>query len=371
MYRDAWVKIDIDAFKDNIKTIIKRSNKKLIAIIKADAYGCGAKTLYKYAFEAGVSMFGVSSLEEAIRLREDGCDSDILILGHTSSDNLDLIKKYDFTLTTVSMDWVDEFSNYDGSGVKVHIKVDTGMNRIGLKGIDEVKVTIDKLIKANYEVDGIFTHFACSDDDYNKKTKQQYEMFKNIVSNIDYKFNWIHCSNSDASMSIDDDLSNSVRVGLSLYGFNTYYKDLKPVVSLICNLINVKTVKKGEAISYGSTYVCEDDEIIGTIPIGYADGFNRKNSGRRVYIEGTTGVIVGRICMDQMMIKLGEYRPIGTRVELFGPHISIEEVAKDLDTISYEVLTVLSDRLTRVYFKDGKYLTDINPRLNRSEKEIS
>ena len=369
MYRDAWVKIDIDAFKDNIKIIKERSNKKIIAIIKADAYGCGAKTIYKYAIEAGVSMFGVSSLEEAIRLREDGCTKDILILGHTSTYNLDLIKKYDFILSTVSKDWVDEFSKFDGENIRIHIKVDTGMNRIGLIGYDEVKESINKLKDSNYCVDGIFTHFACSDEDYNKMTKKQYELFKDIVERLDYKFNFIHCSNSDASMNIKDDLCNSARIGLSLFGLNTYHKDLKPVVSLICNLINVKTVKKGEAISYGSTYVCEKDEIIGTVPIGYADGFNRKNTGRRVYVEGTNGVIVGRICMDQMMIRLDEYRPVGTRVELFGKHISIEEVAKDLDTISYEVLSVLSDRLTRVYFKDGKYLTDINPRLNR--KEIS
>ncbi|NLC96299.1 MAG: alanine racemase [Erysipelotrichaceae bacterium] len=367
MYREAYVKIDIDAFKYNIKNIIEKSKKKIIAIIKADAYGCGAKYLFNAAVEAGASMFGVSSLEEAIKLREDGCNSDILILGHTGSENLDLIKQYDFILTSVSKDWVNEFSKFDGNGIKVHIKVDTGMNRIGLKTLEEVNESIKLLNDSNYKVDGIYTHFACADEDFNKKTKSQYEMFKNIVEKSNYDFKWIHCSNSDASLSIEDNLCNSVRIGLSLYGVNAYYKDLKPVVSLLCKIVNIKTLHEGETVSYGATYVCNENDIIATVPLGYADGLRRNYSGRRVFIEGASGQIVGRVCMDQTMIKLDKIMPLKTEVEIFGTHIPLEEVAEDLDTVAHEILTSLSDRLTRIYIEEGKYLTDMNPRLKKGE----
>ena len=368
MYRDAWLKIDLDAFKDNIKTIIERSNKKLIAIIKADAYGCGSKTIYKAALEAGVSMFGVSSLEEALILRDAGCTADILILGYVGSENIDIVKENDFTLTTVSIEWIQEFVKNDCSNIKIQIKIDTGLNRIGLKGKEELKEALNLLENANFKIEGIFTHFACSDKDYGVKTKMQYESFLEILNSVNYDFKWIHCSNSDASMNLIDNVSNATRVGISLYGLNTYQKDLKIVVSLLCKMIHVKTVNKGETISYGADYTCEKDEIIATVPIGYADGWNKKNKDRSVYVEDCEAKIVGRVCMDQMMIKLEKFKPVGTLVELFGNNLPIEKVAKELDTTPYEVLTVLSDRLTRVYFENGEYLLNINPRLNRGEK---
>ncbi|MCI6272563.1 MAG: alanine racemase [Erysipelotrichaceae bacterium] len=367
MYRDAWIKVDLDAFKYNIKTIIKKTNKNLIAIVKANAYGCGIQEIYKAAEEAGACMFAVSSLEEAIALRNCGCKKDILILSYVSHEYIDIIKKNDLTLTTVSLDWIKTFSKYDASNIKVQIKLDTGMNRIGLKSEEELKEAIKILDNSKMIIEGIFTHFACSDEKENPMTNKQFKLFENTVKNCNRNFKWIHTSNSDGAFILNENFTNAVRVGISLLGINTYDKTLKNVLSLFCRITNVKKILKGETVSYGATYKALENEIIATLPIGYADGWIRKNQGRMVLVEDEYAEIVGRICMDQMMIKLKSKKNIGTLVELFGKNISIEKIANDLDTIPYEIITILSDRLTRVYFKDNRYLTNFNPRLNESE----
>ncbi len=367
MYRDAWIKVDLDAFKDNIRTDIKKTNKKIIAVIKADAYACGAKKIYSSALEAGVSLFGVSSLEEAVALRNYGCTTDILILGYVGLEYLDLVRKYDLTLTTISLDWVKELIKHQPENIKIQIKIDTGMNRIGIKSKEDLLKALSLLKENRVQLEGIFTHYACSDDQENQMTLNQFNIFKDMVNSCDTHFKWIHSSNSDASLSLNETFSNAVRIGISMLGINTYDKCLKNVLSLYCRIVNVKKVNRGESVSYGATYTTAQDEIIATVPIGYADGWLRRNQGRKVFVNNEYALIVGRICMDQLMIRLNRYAPTGTIVELFGEHIPIEDVAKENDTIPYEIITSLSDRLTRVYFENGAYLTNFNPRLNRSE----
>lgn len=367
MYRDAYVKVNLDSLKYNINYFQKRVNKTIIAIIKANAYGTGQKIIYETLKEEGINFFGVSSLEEAIMLRNDGCDDEILILGYVDPKNINIVKKYNLNISLVSLEHLNEIIKYDCDGLKVHIKIDTGMNRIGLKSFDDFKKAIDISNKNNIKLEGVFTHFACSDKNYEYKTKEQYEIFKDFVTRANYDFKYIHCANSDESLRLKEDFSNTCRVGISLYGFNSYTNELKNVISLICKIDNIKIIGKGESVSYGAEYVASGDEIIATLPIGYADGWNRNNSGREVYVENNRAVIVGKICMDQLMVRLDKMVPLKTTVELFGDNLSIEKVARENNTISYEIISSLSDRLTRVYYKDNKYFKNYNPRLNMEE----
>ena len=178
---------------------------------------------------------------------------------------------------------------------------------------------------------------------------------------------WVHCDNSDATFFHMDPLSNACRVGISLYGISTYDHSLKYPISLYTTVMMCKHVPAGKTIGYGATYTTKKEEIILTCPIGYADGLIRANQGRKVYVGGTYGEIVGRVCMDQVMIRVERDIPVGTRVEIFGPHISIETMAEELHTIPYEIICLISGRVTRRYTKENAELSEQNDRLLRSE----
>lgn len=362
MLRKTWLEINLDNFKKNCQYLIDHTNKKLIAVIKANGYGLGDRYLAKCAIDAGCSMLAVSSIEEALIVREV-TDKDILILGYVDPKEADYLKKYDISCAVVSLSWVKELINEDCKGVKVHLKVDTGMNRIGIKDKKELKEAYDLLVSHGVEVEGIFTHYACSDDLNSNFTNEQFAKFKEAYDYLNVPFKYIHCDNSDAAIDFKDDLTNAIRCGIAMLGYASNDKDLLPVCSLYTQITNVKKVNKGETIGYGATYRLDDDEIIATIPIGYADGFIRRNQGRKVYVDGIYAPLVGRICMDQCMIKLPYMIDNRTKVELFGKHISLQLMAKELDTITYEILCNLSSRLTRIYILDGKKCMECNSRL--------
>lgn len=364
MLRKTWLEINLDNLYDNCCFMIKHTNKKLIAVIKANGYGCGDVEIAKVALDAGASMLAVSSLDEAMALRNGGIEAPILILGYVEPSDASLLIENNISTSVVSLDWVKELVKENINGLKVHLKVDTGMNRIGIKDIDELKEAYEILKNAKADVEGIFTHYACSDVDPSFKTDEQFSKFKRAYKALNAKFKYVHCDNSDASLTYQEDITNSFRLGIGMYGYCSYKSELKKVISLYTTIINVKTVNKGETIGYGATYTCEEDEIIATLPIGYADGFIRKNSGRNVYVNGEYATIVGRVCMDQCMIKLSKKYPIGTIVELVGDHISIEDMAKDLDTIVYEIITNFNERLTRKYIKNNKEYLIVNKRVS-------
>ncbi|MEG2329264.1 alanine racemase [Anaerorhabdus sp.] len=367
MYRESWVEINLDALKFNFNKIKEKSNKDLICVIKANGYGSGDQHIIQTALACGINFFAVSSLDEAIVLRNEGCREKILILGYVNPTDIKICIENKISCTVVSLDWLKDVCRQDTSGLELHLKVDTGMNRIGMKTLEECLEAINLCQMNNIDACGIFTHFACSDVANQEMTKKQYEKFKTIVLNLPHQFKYIHCDNSDALVSFQDNLTNYGRLGISMYGISTYMNDLKPVFSLYSTIACIKEVDAGETISYGATYTTSSKEIIATLPIGYADGWLRKNQGRNVYVDGDFAPIVGRVCMDQCMIRLKEFKPVGTHVELFGSHMPVQEVARDLETIPYEILTNLSERLTRVYIENGEILTEINARLERSK----
>ncbi|MCI5773423.1 MAG: alanine racemase [Erysipelotrichaceae bacterium] len=363
MLRKTWLEINLDNLEHNCRYFIEHTQKKLIAVIKANGYGCCDEEVAKVALQAGASMLAVSSLDEAMALRNAGIKAEILILGYVEPRDAKILIKNDLATSVVSLQWVLEVIKYDISDLKIHLKVDTGMNRIGIKDIEQLKKAYTLLQQADAKVEGIFTHYACSDEDPKVKTDAQFTAFKKAYEALDGDFKYIHCDNSDAAIDYAEDLTNTIRVGIGLFGYCTNPTNLKSVVSLYTTIVNVKTVAPEETIGYGATYKCEKPEIIATLPIGYADGFIRRNSGRQVYVDGEFATIVGRVCMDQCMIKLSRNLPVGTVVELIGEHISIQQMARELDTIVHEIMTNFNERLTRRYIKDHQEYLIINKRV--------
>lgn len=369
MYRNTWLEINLDAIYDNVKKTKEICQKKYIAVIKANAYGTGDMQVAKTCLEAGADMLAVSSLDEAMILRNQGYDGKLLILGATNICDIDTLIQNKISTAAFSTEWVKEAVQHGCKDLIVHLAIDTGMNRLGFKNDDSLHAAFQGLKKAGAKMEGIFTHFYCSSDADQKITNQQYQKFKEAVLSLNYTFEWIHCDNSDATIFFKDDLSNACRVGITLYGLSPFTNEITKAVSLYTQVFMTKTIHKGETVGYGALYSAKNDEIIGTCPIGYADGFIRKNRGRKVYIDGTYAEVVGNVCMDQMMIRLPHDIPDGTTVEIFGKHIDIEQMAKELDTISYEIMCLISERVTRRYIRHGKIQEEHNLRLEYSQNQ--
>lgn len=369
-YRDTFAQIDLSKLEGNIKRIKEVNGKKMIAVIKANAYGHGAAYIARKVLELGAEMLAVSSLDEAITLRHDGIKAPILTVGYTRPSDISLAMHYDITVTAPSLAWCQSVEKIrPAKKLKVHVAYDTGMNRLGAKSKDELKRCIEILNDKQADIEGIFTHYAMSDDDSDEMTDYQYHTFEEALNEVKSMcdFKYIHCSNSDATMHYHEKVTNAVRVGLVLFGVSSFDNEVQPILSLYTRLTHVKKVCKGEKIGYSQTYTMEEDGYIGTVPIGYADGWIRKNQGRQCYINDTPCTFVGRICMDQAMILLDKEYPIDTPVELIGSHITLVDMAKELDTIPYEITCLLTDRVPRVYIENGAVVAIDNPRMRYSE----
>lgn len=362
--RDTYALINLDHLKYNVEHVYQQFQRPLMAVIKADAYGHGYKEVASFLKNFDyIEMFAVATLQEAIELRELGMTKGILILGAipTSQEDIDLAIQYDISLTMVSVDYMHLLSGLikDGQTLKVHIKLDTGMHRIGLTTKEQFKELMQTIDPDKFNVEGIFTHFATADCD-EKAYHQQIQCFYEMVGEC--RFKYIHCCNSAAMAYHHDKRSNLGRIGITMYGCDPAGEDnqqFKQVMSLYTRVAMMKKIYPGDQIGYGLTYTAKQEEYIATLPIGYADGFIRKNQGRFVYIKGKYYQIVGRVCMDQMMVRVDEHIQVGDQVEIFGEHITLESMAKDLDTISYEIMCLISKRVPRVYLQDGKIKSPI------------
>ena len=369
LYRDSWIEVNLSAFQDNIRYLKKYTNKKLIAIIKANGYGTGNRLIALSALKAGADLLAVSSLDEALFLRSEGIESDILVLGFINPKFAHIMRDYNITATALSIDWVKEFIHHGGQGCKVQIKVETGMNRIGIYNLEDLQEAHHLLIQHGVLIDGIFTHFACSDQADNIYTDKQMKRFEVALNLLGRDYQWIHTSNSDAAIHYHENISNATRCGIAMFGVSSYKTELKPMLSLKSKVICIKKVPAHEYIGYGSTYMTKKDEWIATIPIGYADGWCRKNQGRLAYIDDLPCEFVGRICMDQSMLRVSENTKVGDVVELIGEHMPITQVATELDTITHEIMTSLTDRLTKIYYENGKKIKTVNPRFAHHNHE--
>lgn len=357
--RDTYAIVDLDNLKYNVELAYHKFKRPLMAVIKADAYGHGYREVALFLKDLPyIEMFAVATLSEAIELRELGIAKGILILGAipTSKEDIDLAIKYDISLTMISLEYLDLLTKLvdDQQTLKIHIKLDTGMHRIGLTSKEQLKTLLQKIDPHKFNIEGIFTHFATADGDQ-EAFLQQYNLFYEMLGNA--KFKYIHCCNSAAIAYYDDQKSNLGRLGITMYGCSPAGKEgepVKQVMSLYTHVALVKTLKAGQRVGYGLTYQAKEDEYLATLPIGYADGIIRKNQGRKVYINGKYYEIVGRVCMDQLMVRVDGTVKVGDQVEIFGKHISLESMAKELETISYEILCLISKRVPRIYLQNKK-----------------
>ena len=364
LHRPTKAVIDLDAICQNIDAVKANipQDKKAFAVVKANAYGHGATNVAQ-AIHHLVDGFCVSNIDEALELREAGIEETILILGVIMPDEVALARDYHVTLTVASQEWLD-LANEQGislAGLDVHLKVDSGMGRIGVRSLDEAENVIANLKKAGANVEGIFTHFATADEADDTKFNEQLEFFTNLVNNLSDKPGIVHASNSATSIWHSETIFNLVRLGIVMYGLNPSGTELdlpyplKPALSLESSLVHVKTIPAGATVGYGATYTAQKEEYIATVPIGYADGWTRDLQGFSVLVNGEFCEIVGRVSMDQITIRLPEKLPIGTKVTLIGQEgdkvISATDLAQKRGTINYEVLCLLSDRIPRVYSK--------------------
>lgn len=366
LYRETWAEIDLDAIEHNIKQMKKQlpRESKMFAVVKANGYGHGAVNVATVALQAGTEFLAVALLEEAIELREAGITAPILVFGYVHPKHAHIAAEHNITLTVFQTKWIQEVDeNTLSQDLRVHFKWDTGMGRIGIHSKNDIKMFINELNRKNsIKLTGVYTHFATADDLKLTNFNAQKEMFNQWLAY--FKTLWtadilIHWANSAATIRQPDDVFDAVRFGISMYGLYPSPSirklnsiQLKQAFSLHSRLIHVKKVKHGASISYGATYHTEQDEWIGTIPLGYADGWNRKLQGFHVLINGKRQKIVGRICMDQLMVKLDEPYDPGTKVTLIGKQdeeeITVDDVADYLETINYEIPCMITNRVPRI-----------------------
>lgn len=379
----AWAEVNLDNIAHNVREIRRITNKKaeIMGIVKADAYGHGVMEVVKTLLGNGVTRLAVSMLDEAIQLRKSGIEVPILILSYTDPRRAEEIIQNDVTQAVFSHDLANALSEAAvrlDKNVKIHIKIDTGMTRVGfMPGYSAIKNVVEISKLPGIIIEGLFTHFASADEADRSYTYMQFERFMSICNELNRIGVYIpikHAANSAAIMEYPETHLDLVRPGLILYGMypsNEVDKsklDLRPAMTLKANVTLVKEVEAGTSISYGRIFTTQRPSKIATIPIGYADGYTRLlNNKGKVLVNGELAPVVGKICMDQCMIDITDLAAkvnVGDEVVLFGNQgdnrIPIEEVAEQIGTINYEVVCIIGKRIPRVYLQEGKISQVLN-----------
>ena len=348
-YRDTYVEINTNNIEYNIKSIINQYNgyDYYFGVVKADCYG--HNDAIKSIISGGCNYLTVAILEEALKIREKYKEIPILCLGIIPKEYLNIAYNNNITITVNSLEYAKEVvdSKLD---LKVHIKLNTGMNRLGIKDKQEFIDTFNLLDSNNINIEGIYTHIYNSSN--KTDTLNQLSKYDQFINSIDKsKVKIFHTSASEALINYDKlPYINGCRLGLIMYGF-TENKNLKlkSTFKLVSKIIQINKVSKGETVGYNGAYKTDKDTLIGVVQIGYADGIIRKNTGRFVYINNKPYKIVGNICMDMLFVEIDDTVKIGDEVVILKDNKHIEEVSDYLDTIPYEVLCSISKRVPRVY----------------------
>ncbi|WEV36662.1 alanine racemase [Lactobacillus sp. ESL0677] len=370
IHRPAAVHVDLDAIRQNVRQELRHLElgQKLFAVVKANAYGHGAVKVAQVAAEEGTAGFCVALLDEALELRQAGITQPILVLGVTPAEYAVLAAANGVSLTVPDLAWLKaaavKLAATDWQ-LKIHLAIDSGMGRIGFSEDQEFVAANDFLLahECSFYVEGMFTHFASADSSDDSYFKQQVVRFNHLKDLLKVKPKWIHVDNTAASIFGKKIHSDLVRFGIGLYGLNPSSNPassdlpaqikLQPALSFESELVQVHMIHCGQGVGYGSTYVADGDQIIGTVPVGYADGFIRKFQGFKIKVGEEYCPIVGRVCMDQLMVRLPHEMPAGTKVVLIDNNPAapnnIKAAADYVDTIHYEVACLLDDRLPRIY----------------------
>lgn len=379
-FKRTWAEVDADCIEDNYKAIRNYIHEgcKFMAIVKADAYGHGAPFVANEYQKLGADYFGVSNIEEAIQLRNCGITKPILILGFTSPELAKDLIENDITQTVLSLEYAKKlaaFAEKAGGKLKIHIKIDTGMSRIGFLYHNEKddSESINDIVEVSkmpcFDLEGIFTHFAVSDEPGNPFTQTQFKRFTDVIDKLGVlgvKFRLRHCCNSAGLLNYPEMQLDMVRPGIILYGLTPSVGmpipiKLRPAMALRTVISQVKTLTPSTAISYGMKYTTKCAARVATLPIGYADGFLRSLSNSAdVLLMGRRARVLGRVCMDQCMVDVSSIDNIdeSRTVTVIGNDgdetVSMEEIAAKMDTVNYEVACLIGKRVPRVYYKDGK-----------------
>ncbi|MBP0047379.1 alanine racemase [Marinobacterium sp. AK62] len=370
-YRDTWAEIDLDRIQHNVSRIKQHSGfEHLYAVVKANAYGHGDVEVARAALEAGADMLSVAFLDEALHLRRAIKDVPILVMGAIRPSDLAVAAEMDIDVTAHDLQWIEAALCYEGKPVNLHLKVDTGMHRIGMTDAESVRQACE-LIDSHSQLNrvGLFTHFATADAQTRAGYDAQMQQLERLTAEVDLStFRYVHLSNSAALLRFGvQSGANTGRLGISMYGLPPSHDfelpfELEQAFSLHSRITQVKTLEAGSAVSYGGTFVADEPVRIGVIPIGYADGWLRYHQGRSVEIHGKRYPIVGRICMDQCMIQIDDSVQVGDQVDLLNDNLRVEHAARDLKTISYEIVCSISDRVPRVYKRGGVVVGERNER---------
>ena len=367
----AWVEVNLKNLEHNIKEFQKIIAKKakIMAVVKANAYGHGMIEVARKLEKIGIEDFAVATLDEGITLRKENIKGNILILGTTSKENIEEVVKYDLIQTIVDYEYKKALENLNlKEKIKVHIKINTGMNRIGLdyKEIEKIKEVYES---PKLNVLGIFSHLSTADSRKEEDitfTKTQIKRFQDLINKLkqdNIKVGKTHLQSSYGTANYGDLDFDYIRPGILMYGVlvekgNTpkINLDLKPCLSLKAKVTSIKEIEKGEAVSYGRKYIAEEKETIATLSIGYADGYPRNLSGKntKVLINDQECEIIGRICMDQLIIKVMSQKvKVGSIATLIGEEkeVRAEEIASKAETITDELLCRLGERLPRIYLQ--------------------
>lgn len=377
-YRRVHADIDLDAVRFNFDQMSKNipNGTKIMAVVKTDAYGHGAVPIARFIESCEYLWgFATATVDEAVELRQAGIEKPILILGYTFPECYTHIVKHEIHQTIFNLDMAQALSREavrQNKKAYIHIKLDTGMGRIGYQTAKEAAEEAEKISKLPMlEMEGVFTHFANADTSNQEYTLKQIEKFDEMVTameNVGVTFRQKHCANSAAIIELTGRKFDLVRAGIISFGLwpsEEVKKDvvqLKPILSLKSHVVYVKEVEPGCAVSYGSTWIAKEKRKIATVPIGYGDGYPRSMSNKGyVLIKGRKAPIVGRVCMDQMMVdvtEIPEEIKIGDRVTLIGQDgelsITAEEIGNLSGRFNYELVCDLGNRIPRIYYKDGE-----------------
>jgi alanine racemase len=382
MVKRTWAEISLNAIEHNYNVIRNKvaDDTKVCCVIKADGYGHGAVELSQIYEKLGADFFAVSNIDEGIEIRKSGSKLPIVILGYTPVSEAKNLAAYNISQAVFSLEYAKELSEKcveEDCICKMHIKVDSGMSRIGFmcQEFPRDEYSIEEICEAcclpNLEVEGLFTHFCVSDEDAEGRefTNKQYENFIHVRDSLKKRgvdISVVHCSNSGAIEDYPETCCDMVRAGIILYGLAPSSKladrlDLVPAMTLKTVVAFVKEVQKGATISYGRTFTADRKMKIATVPIGYADGFIRQNAkDGYMMVNGKKAKIVGRICMDQTMLDVTDIEDVktGDEVVVFGTgengEPTADSLAENTGTINYETVCLVGKRVPRIYIKDGK-----------------
>ncbi|EGF87219.1 alanine racemase [Gemella haemolysans] len=367
--RPTQLRVNLDALLNNYNKLNSLNNEKIgLAVVKADSYGLGSKVIAEHLYQNGVRHFATATLEEALELKDVIKDSMVLVLGVINSQNVKYAVENNVSLTCPSKEWLEEslvhLQQIEGK-LKIHVKLDTGMGRIGTSDLEELKEIDNLLDSEKIDFEGIFSHYSNADGEDDNYDNYQTENFERSLKIFTHKPKYIHIENSAGTVKYSnrDDQYNLTRIGIAMYGCypsgNIEKLDkvqLEPVASLVSKVTHVKKFQAGQKLGYGVSYEAKQDEYIATVPIGYADGLLRRAQGFKIRVGSEECEIVGRVCMDQLMVRCSKNVKVGDDVLFFGEYsgqkVSVDEFAEYQNTISYEIFCCINKRVPRVYYKN-------------------